>query len=234
MTEVQKGGIQKTKYNIFVINICEERWKKYKDDPRYARWQGWNGKEELDLEWINENYHFYWNCNNDLRHNVAGCSESHLSLIKHIRDYKINNAIIIEDDAMIDFEALEYLSLDRMCSNEILFVGGMFHPPVLKNLKTFVPPKYDKNIYSINTINPKQFLITNCHGYYIPKWELAEQLLVKKGKKRRALDAETKHLQRARVLTKFLYPAISILNMEDAKKGFTWSKYKLKDDLKYY
>ena len=57
---------------------------------------------------------------------------------------------------------------------------------------------------------------------------------VKKGKKRRALDAETKHLQRARVLTKFLYPAISILNMEDAKKGFTWSKYKLKDDLKYY
>jgi len=221
-------------YTIFVINICDKRWEKYKDDKRYSRWLGWNGKEELELDWINERYHFYWNAKDNLRYSVAGCSESHLSVIKHIRDFKINNAIIIEDDALIDFDALDKLNLERMCPNEICYIGGMFHPPVLKNLKTFEPPEYDKNIHSIYTIEPKNFLITNAHGYYIPKYEIAEKLLSFKGTKRRAIDVEYKNLQKKRILTKFLYPAISTLHMQDAKGGFTWSKYKLKDNLQYY
>ncbi len=35
-------------------------------------------------------------------------------------------------------------------------------------------------------------------------------------------------------ITKFLYPAISVLHIEDARKGFTFSNYKLYDDGTFY
>jgi hypothetical protein len=239
-TELNSGGIieNKAPYTIFVINISDERWENYKDDDRYRRWKGVNGNKELDLKDVNDKYHFYWNCNDTLKLNVAGCSESHLRCIKHIYDNKINNAIIIEDDTFVDFERLELCPLYNLCDG-ITYLGGQFHPPVLKNLKTFEKegrPEYEKGILSLRRINTSSFLISGAFGYYIPKWEQALILTEQTGKKRRAIDVEFKGLQKKDKIKSFIFPALVTLNIPVAMTGFTFNKgrYKLPNDFKYY
>ena len=39
-------------YVIYVINISDERWKKYENDSRFTRWFGCNGKEDLTFDFI--------------------------------------------------------------------------------------------------------------------------------------------------------------------------------------
>ena len=224
------------KYHIFVINVSDQRWEKYAGDERFTRWKGVNGKQDLSIEFCNDKYHYYWNANDNHRKSVAGCTESHLACLKHIYDNKIHDAIIIEDDAVVNFDQLDFCPLDRISPNDILYIGGMFHPPILKNLKTFIPPVIDceEGFRKVINIEPDKFLITNAHGIYIPKPDLALIMMQKKGKKRRVIDVEYKNLQKAGQMKKFLYPALVTLHLEDAKDGFTWSKYKLKDDLEYY
>jgi hypothetical protein len=50
------------------------------------------------------------------------------------------------------------------------------------------------------------------------------------GTKERAIDTEYISLQKKGKITKFVYPAIATLYIPDAKKGFTYSTYKLYDD----
>ena len=106
-------------YTIFVISINKERQEKY-TDPRYTIFEGVNGKEELDIHWINDNYNFYWNAGNKIKYSIAGCSQSHIRVMEKIRKDKINNAIIIEDDALLDFNRLDELDeVDEFC-----YLGG--------------------------------------------------------------------------------------------------------------
>tara|TARA_R100001591_G_scaffold4386_1_gene10106 strand:- start:9844 stop:10509 length:666 start_codon:yes stop_codon:yes gene_type:complete len=219
---------------VFVINLNADRWEKYDSNKwsvsPYTRFQAIDGNKELDPQWVDDNYHFYWNANRKLRQSVAGCSESHLKLLQHIIDNKIDNVIILEDDCILDFSKLELLKdVDDIC-----YVGGMFHPPILKNLKTFKRP--ENLIEGINVINPEKFLITNAQAYYIPHWKQAQELLIQQHKKRRAIDVEYKSLQKKGIIKYFLYPAIGTLHLPDAEKGFTWSQsnYKLTNDLKYF
>ena len=59
------------------------------------------------------------------------------------------------------------------------------------------------------------------HGYYFPTWETVDELLKKLDvkKKLKLLDSEMVQLQRSKMIKYFYYPAISYLNIEDAKKG---------------
>lgn len=214
------------KYTIFVINAYPERTIKYLNDDRYTIWSALTPDDITDE--ILSKYHFRYNAKELLKKKICACSESHLSCIRHIRDNQINNAIIIEDDAIIDFERIDELEL----TNEITYIGGMFHPLAMSKMKEFVEPE---SKMGINDIDSKQFLITNAHGYYIPNFELCDILLKQKNKdRRRAIDVEFKNLQRENHIKKYLYPAISTLVLTDAKTGFTWSQYKLKDNLFLY
>ena len=216
-------------YTIFVISINKERQKKY-IDPRYTIFQGVNGKEELDIDWINETYNFYWNAGDKIKYSIAGCSESHIKCMEHIRDNKINNAIVIEDDALLDLNRLEELDeIDDFC-----YIGGRFVH--YKNINKIIDKNKirDKLNKGINKIDEKIFNILNFHGYYIPKYELVDKLLIKQYTKRRAIDVEFKLQQRKKIITDFIYPAISILHLPDAKNGFTYCSYKLEDNLYRY
>ena len=115
-------------YKIFVISVDRERQKKY-TDARYTVFNGIEGKD-LDIDWINENYHFYHNAFETTRRNIAGCSQSHIKCMEYIRDNKINNAIIIEDDALIDFNRLEELDkVEGFC-----FLGGAIYSFLYRSL----------------------------------------------------------------------------------------------------
>ena len=216
----------KFKYTIFVINAYPERTLKYLNDDRYTIWSA-KTPEDISDEIVSK-YHFRCNAKELLKKKICACSESHLSCIRHIRDHQINNAIIIEDDALINFDRISELE----DIDEITYVGGMYHPLALKNIKDFNRPD---SIMGINNIDPKEFLITNAHGYYIPNFNLCDILLKQKNPlKRRAIDVEFKNLQKQNEIKQFIFPAISTLVMADAKTGFTWSQYKLKDDLTFY
>ena len=80
------------KYIVFVININEDRWKKYSEDTNniYNRFKGVDGSQ-LDLEKY-DHYIFYWNKTEKSRRGAIGCSLSHMSIMKYIYENKINNA----------------------------------------------------------------------------------------------------------------------------------------------
>ena len=217
---------------VFVVTICDERWKKYANDERYTRWKGCNGKEELDYDFVLETYINMWNCSKDHRFNVAGCGESHLSLMKYIIENQLNDVIVIEDDALVDFDRLEELK----DVNDFCYVGGGFDPVRLKD-------KVDRSKCScqegINTINPKHFTIGGAHGYYFPTYQICSWLYetITKKSKRRAIDSEFRILQKKEQMTKYIYPAIVDLHLPDAMNGFTYndkSAYKLNDTNKFY
>ena len=217
---------------VFVINICNKRWKKYESDERYIRWKGVNGKEDLDYDFVLETYVNFWNCSKEHRFNVAGCSESHLALMRYIIDNKLDNVMVIEDDALVDFNRLEELN----DVNDFCYVGGGFDPVRLKDKvdRDKCPQKQ-----GINSINPEHFTIGGAHGYYFPNHIVCESIYSKitSKPKRRGIDCEFRKLQKQRVIKNYIFPAIVDLYYPDAVNGFTYSqksKLKLKKSHKYY
>jgi len=215
---------------IFVINISDERWNRYADDPRFTRWVGCEGRE-LSQSFIKDNYITMWNANESHKHSVAGCSESHLSLLKHIYENEIDDAIILEDDTIVDFDRLHILKN----INEFCYLGGRFQGSSLKH-----KPHTGILFEGINTINPSTFTITGAHAYYIPHHQIACDIYhdIMFRNKRRAIDAEYRRLQKGnKIIKKFIYPAIVELYLPHANNGFTFnasSNYKLKDTNKFY
>ena len=210
---------------VFVICAYEERKAKYLNDNRYTIWDAyhWNDikDETVDL------YNFRHNCRDILKKKITACSESHLACLKHIYDNKIDNCIIIEDDALIDFYRLDELKDIK----DFCYIGGMMFPPLLKDKKDFVKPTFEKGLHEID---PETFVIHNAHGLYIPTHDIVPAMMRQTYPKRKAIDVEYKHQQKRKELKYFIYPAISTLHLEDSKKGFTWSNYKLADNLLKY
>ena len=216
---------------IFVINISDERWERYKDDERFTRWLGVDGRQ-LDMDFIKKNYITMWNANESHKRSVAGCGESHLSLLRHIYENKINDVLIIEDDTIVDFDRLsEIKDIKNFC-----YLGGRFQSPTLKK-KLCRENISVKN--GLNKIDNVLFTITGGHAYYIPTYDIAESLYINimTKPKRRAIDAEFRRLQKGNKITDFIYPAIVELHLPTAMNGFTYnasSQYKLQDTNKFY
>jgi hypothetical protein len=219
---------------VYVINGYAERRKKY--DSRYKMFKA-HWWEEITDDML-EKYHFRYNCNSELRKKIVACSESHKALLRKIVKNKENSVIILEDDVLLDFERLgELKNMKEFC-----YLGGQ-----LNTLKVSDYGKLNKEsiLKTLNvednfqTINTNKYRITHNLGYYIPKWQIAEQILssIPKWEKSRAIDVEFFHLQQSKVISKFVYPAIATLYLPDAKNGFTYndkSSYKLEDNQRYY
>jgi len=223
-------------YTIFVLNICAERWKKYENQGGYTRFQGIVGK---DID-VNEHPQFihYWNKNEHSKKCVIACFQGHMNIMKHIYENKINNAIIIEDDALIDFNRLE--ELDDI--TDFTYIGGRLQATILKNDKVFQKEYNKESILSgINKINTETYIITGCHGMYIPDYKITKVIFndIESRPRVRAIDVEMKRLQKTNpeLIGQFIFPAISTLYLPDAEQGFTYfkgSSWKLQDDNKYY
>ena len=218
---------------VFVINVSDERWEKYKADTRYIRFKGVVG-QELDLETYDK-YVFYYNKNESSKRSAIGCSESHLSLMKYIYENKLNNCIVIEDDALIDFNRLDELKDVKGFS----YIGGRFQAPILKNDNLF-QKEFNKEIFStqkLNKINPNEFIIIGAHGYYFENYNVVKDIFedIQSQKRQRAIDVELKRIQKKRpdLINQFIFPAICTLYLPDAQNGFTYnnkSSWKLKDN----
>jgi GR25 family glycosyltransferase involved in LPS biosynthesis len=229
----QSNGLPK----IFVINLKRdgEKWSKYKKDDRYIRFSACNGVEMSKENPYFDRLQIMWNAADRKKKCTAGILNSHMSIIKKIVKQKINQALVIEDDAVIDFKMLEKINLNNLPQDSIIYFGGTLHPPDTFKNKTWTHEETIKSFKKgINKIDSKKFRILGGHGYYFPTWETAKDLLdkVDTKKKMRALDSEMVKLQRSQDIKYFYYPAISYLKMEDAKKGV--HAVHMERDMKFY
>jgi GR25 family glycosyltransferase involved in LPS biosynthesis len=222
---------------IFVINLKKDKdkWNKYKNDDRYIRYSACNGIEMSKDNPYYDRLQIMWNVKEKKKKCTAGILNSHMTIIKKIVKNKIDQALIIEDDAIIDFKLLKKINLDKLPQDSIIYFGGSLHPPDTFKNKTWSHEKTIKTFKKgINKIDPEKFRILGGHGYYFPKWEHAKQLIdiIDKKKKIRALDTEMVKLQRSGIIKYFYYPAISYLNTEDARKGV--HAIHMSRDMKFY
>lgn len=247
----KKGGIPK----IYVINLKRDKskWEKYKGDynqgliDRYSACLGVDPqtKYKSDFKRNEEKLQIMWNAGKKKKKCTAGILTSHLGVIKKVHQSKSNfpsnGVLIIEDDAQVNFSRLKKaMKKINNYKDSIIYFGGTLHPPdTFKNKKwydaidslrkTFQKEKFNK-------IDPSKYRILGGHGYYFPTWETVDGLLkkIESKKKVRALDSEMVKLQKSGFIKYFYYPAISYLNIEDAKKGIHAGYFDNERTMEYY
>jgi GR25 family glycosyltransferase involved in LPS biosynthesis len=214
---------------VFVINAYEDRKEKY-DEEKYEIFPAihWTDVTEEQVE----EYHFRHNARLEYRKKVVACSLSHQAVLGKIINENLKDVFILEDDAII--EKWDRLKELEGCK-EFCYIGGQINAPLMKDFKKFEDIKdsvRDNFCKGINVIDPKEFRLAHACAYFIPNRRVAQDILsnIPNGKKERAIDTEYISLQKKGKITKFVYPAIATLYLEDACKGFTYSTYKLLDD----
>ena len=226
--------------NIYVINAYPDRADKY--DNRYIMFDAiwWESLSEEDTERLN----FRHNCKMPLRKKITACCLSHLGMIQKIIDEDLRNVMVLEDDCIIEDHQYAF-EQTRVCKGFTYF-GGQINSPLVKDYNTFPRTKKPKiqNSLNMNVVNPKkidpnEYRITHACAYYIPNKEVSQEILDAinthyKDKKYRAIDVMFWELQKKGIITDFIYPAPATLHIQDAKKGFTYSTYKLDDNQLHY
>ena len=173
------------------------------------------------------NHHFRHNCGDELKRKITACSDSHLRCLEKIKNEKINNAIIIEDDAVIDFKRLSELNF----INEPCYIGGQIKSLKLKDESKFIKPEINIGFQKIEI---EKYRISGAFGYYIPNYTDTSLFLKQHYQKRRGIDVEYMLEQKKGNLKHFIYPAIVKLYLPDAITGFSNIQMNLKDDLGFY
>jgi len=163
--------------NKFYINLerCTDR-QKYFDDT-YTRWEATDYKDldpEHDIFTRMISMH---NINPNEHKAKCGCFLSHINLWKHIVEHKLNNVLIVEDDAEQINELPEALM-------GFTYLGGFFAPKNFKQKQS--DPILDAGINCLD--GEHKFLMTL--AYYIPTWDMAEHILMDiiNQKRYRAID----------------------------------------------
>ena len=163
----------------FVINCkgSEDRWENY-TDKKYERWLGTHYKELPDGDPRFKKMVSYYNINPNEHKAKVGCLVSHTNLWRYLITNKMNDVLVLEDDAV---------EVDRIPKNlpvdGVTYLGGLSW-----NLKTLDGPKkmaLEDGIYLVD-----DFKILMTMSYYIPTWEIAKELLdyVESQKRYRAID----------------------------------------------
>ena len=184
----------------FVINLerCIDRMVYF--DKSYTRWIATDYKDLDDNDEIFKKMISMWNISQNEHRAKCGCLLSHVNLWKHIADNKLNDILIVEDDAL----QVNYLPND-ICSkakDTFLYLGGFF---TKKLIDGEVDVSLDNGIQDI----PQGHKLLTTLSYYIPTWQIAEQLIVDitSQNRFRAIDIMLNKVSIKRCL---IYPAIFI------------------------
>ena len=186
-------------YNKFVISLKDsERLPQWKN-TEYKHYEAVNGKElTYDCESCNKMISYH-NVRKTSQHlGKTGCFLSHMKLLKHIVDYKLNKVIVVEDDA------LQVNQLPESLPDTFTYLGGF-----IMNKKITSKEKISldhKN--GINVLDEKYRMITTL-AYYIPKWEIAQEVFQRllELKRWRAIDIVYGNIIEN---PKYVYPAVYI------------------------
>ena len=183
----------------FVINLdsCKERMNSF--DDTHTRWSA-TSRDEVS-EYYSKKMISYHNVKKDYHLGKCGCFISHTNIWRYIVSNKLDNILILEDDAKkindIDFSILP--------QDSITYLGGFF-----MNKKITDKTKLDiKPIEGINILDKDKYRILMTLSYYIPKWEIAKEMLdyINSLDRWRAIDIS---MFKIPIKNYYVYPAIYI------------------------
>ena len=235
--QINKTGLPK----IFIINLKrdKDKWKKYEGDYKKGLVTRYSACDGMKMSRKNPYYDklkIMWNAGEKKRKCGAGIVNSHMGVIKTIMKNKINNALVVEDDVVIEYDKLKKMNFEKLPQDSLIYFGGVLHPPTSFKDKKW---KYENVIKDfkngINKIESDKYRIFGGFGYFFPRWEIAKELydIFSKKEKIKPLDTEMTYLQKKGIIKYFYYPALSYLHMDDAVKGIHGAGY-IKRNMKHY
>lgn len=205
----------------FVVNLdrCKDRMLFF--DKSYTRWAAIDGAELSDDNPVLSKMISMYNIDPKQHRAKCGCFISHVNLLKHIFTNKLNNVIVVEDDA----EQVNPLPIDM--PNEFIYLGGFFAPKCFKdNLHL---PEMKQGLMEV----PENTKLLMTLSYYIPNWEVAEVIYdhIMSQNRYRAIDIMLNKVD----IKRYLYfpacyverPLVSTIREDKNKystKYYTWER----------
>ncbi len=165
----------------YVVNLdrCKDRMDNF--DDSYTRWSATDYKDLGDKHPIFDRMISYHSIRNTNQHKAkCGCYLSHTNIWRYIVMNKLNNTLIVEDDA----EQINDLPT-KMNKDSFTYLGGFFHnKKMTDNSKVKIEAKE-----GLNLLDKDKYRILMTLSYFIPSWEIAEKMLQGVNKPRiRAID----------------------------------------------
>jgi GR25 family glycosyltransferase involved in LPS biosynthesis len=153
--------------HVFFINLKEdkERADKYKWLP-YKRWDAFTRDDVPPF--IDNKMKSMWNIKRDKHLGRCACFMSHVALLKHIVDNKLNDVLILEDDAI----KCDNINHDYQ-TDGITYLGGLFHQNKMMDQS---PVKIWRHGHGISK-KTGAFRILMTMAYIVPTYEIAEKML---------------------------------------------------------
>ena len=208
---------------IFVINLdtATDRWSHYKDDKRYTRWSA-TCIDDLNVnDPIWDKMISYYNISPYEHSAKCACYLSHTRLWKYIVTNKLNNVLILEDDAFLVNEIPDPKDLPK---DGFSYLGGF-----TSHLRMTDGHKKVEFKEGINQIDHKEYRMIMCLAIFIPTWEIAYKMLQAStyNGRCRAIDTMIRKTYRNQYV---YYPASFVerpiqSQIRDKKKKFSNSQY---------
>ena len=146
------------------MDTAKERRNKFNDVP-YERWKA-TTRQEVPTH-ISKKMVSMYNFGKDAHLARCACWLSHTRLLEHIVENKINDVLILEDDAI----KMNNLPKDYP-KDSITYVGGFLYNRKMMDSK---PPVIEHQV-GIN-LCPQEFRILGCLAYIVPRWSVALHIL---------------------------------------------------------
>ena len=146
------------------MDTAKERRNKFSDVP-YERWKA-TTRQEVPTHISGKMVSMY-NFGKDAHLARCACWLSHTRLLEHIVENKINDVLILEDDAI----KMNNLPKDYP-KDSITYVGGFLYNRKMMDSK---PPVIEHQV-GIN-LCPQEFRILGCLAYIVPRWSVALHIL---------------------------------------------------------
>lgn len=150
----------------FYINLdtATQRKNKYKD-KNFTRWKA-TSKDEVPT-YITSRMISRYNFGKEAHLARCACWLSHTKLLEHIVENKIDDVLILEDDA------IQVNDLPKIYPKDsITYVGGFVYNKKMMDSK---PPEIQHQV-GIN-LCPDNLRILGCLAYIVPKWQIALHIL---------------------------------------------------------
>ena len=209
----------------FVINLKRSSDRlKYFDDS-HTIWEATDWKDLADDHPIFSRMISYHNIDPAQHKAKCGCFLSHVNLWKHIVEHKLNKVIILEDDA----EQVNHLEDDY--GDHFTYLGGYYMKSMTGG--EVPPPELEQGINDI----ADGYKIMMMLSYYIPTYEVAEQLIkdIEGCKRYRAIDVMINNVS---INRKVSYPAnyierdiVSTIRFKKTKHPDEFYNYGKKKDI---
>tara|TARA_R110002050_G_scaffold101904_3_gene210306 strand:+ start:379 stop:1020 length:642 start_codon:yes stop_codon:yes gene_type:complete len=154
--------------HIFYINLNEdtERAAKYKWLRQYQRFPALS-REDVP-EYIDKKMISMWNIKRSKHLGRCACFMSHIALLIHIVKHKLNDVLILEDDA---------IKCDTIPTNYkqdgITYLGGLFHQNKMMDQSPVQIWRQDQGINE----KSNEFRILMTMAYIVPTYEIANKML---------------------------------------------------------